>query len=185
MSFGERQPGHQQAGPGERRQLLDTANGYSAGSSEEFVGQAVKDFTRREEVVLSTKVWMRMRPGPGRRGLGHAQPGGGLTHRQVTKPAQLADAVATVDVELDEDDTAYLEEPYNRTRPPTWRSPSTSHTPGRAPGSPGYRRPSTSPRPRPPLWSSERYLRTVARHSPVYTLTSCSPADTETTVKPS
>ncbi len=41
-----------------------TANGNSAGSSEEIVGQAVRDFTRREEAVLSTKVWMRMRPGP-------------------------------------------------------------------------------------------------------------------------
>lgn len=41
--------------------FLDTANGYSAGSSEEIVGHAVKDFTRREEVVISTKVWMRMR----------------------------------------------------------------------------------------------------------------------------
>ncbi len=30
----------------------------------------------------------------------------------VTKPAQLADAVAAVDVELDEDAVAYLEEPY-------------------------------------------------------------------------
>ncbi|MFF3195247.1 aldo/keto reductase [Streptomyces misionensis] len=49
--------------------FLDTANGYSAGSSEEIVGQAVKDFTRREEVVLSTKVWMRMRPGPNGAGL--------------------------------------------------------------------------------------------------------------------
>ncbi|MFG3285618.1 aldo/keto reductase [Streptomyces sp. NPDC048111] len=49
--------------------FLDTANGYSAGSSEEIVGQAVKDFTRREEVVLATKVWMRMRPGPNGAGL--------------------------------------------------------------------------------------------------------------------
>ena len=49
--------------------FLDTANGYSAGSSEEIVGQAVKDFARREEVVLSTKVWMRMRPGPNGAGL--------------------------------------------------------------------------------------------------------------------
>jgi aryl-alcohol dehydrogenase-like predicted oxidoreductase len=49
--------------------FLDTANGYSAGSSEEIVGQAVKDFTRREEVVLSTKVWMRIRPGPNGAGL--------------------------------------------------------------------------------------------------------------------
>ncbi|WP_198347602.1 aldo/keto reductase [Nocardia terrae] len=44
--------------------FLDTANGYSAGSSEEIVGRAVKDFARREEVVLATKVWMRTRPGP-------------------------------------------------------------------------------------------------------------------------
>ncbi|MGW4695563.1 aldo/keto reductase [Kitasatospora cineracea] len=49
--------------------FLDTANGYSAGSSEEIVGRAVRDFTRREEVVLSTKVWMRMRPGPNGAGL--------------------------------------------------------------------------------------------------------------------
>ncbi|GGY13705.1 oxidoreductase [Streptomyces minutiscleroticus] len=49
--------------------FLDTANGYSAESREEIVGQAVKDFTRREEVVLSTKVWMRMRPGPNGAGL--------------------------------------------------------------------------------------------------------------------
>jgi aryl-alcohol dehydrogenase-like predicted oxidoreductase len=30
----------------------------------------------------------------------------------VTRPAQLAEALAAVDVELDEDETAYLEEPY-------------------------------------------------------------------------
>ena len=30
----------------------------------------------------------------------------------VTKPAQLTDAVAAVDIELDEDEAAYLEEPY-------------------------------------------------------------------------
>lgn len=30
----------------------------------------------------------------------------------VTKPAQLADALAAVDVELDEDEAAYLKEPY-------------------------------------------------------------------------
>ena len=49
--------------------FLDTANTYSAGSSEEIVGQAVKDLTRREEVVLATKVYMRMRPGPNGAGL--------------------------------------------------------------------------------------------------------------------
>src|ERR1700745_1223206 len=42
--------------------FLDTANVYSDGSSEEIVGRAVKDFARREEVVIATKVFNRMRP---------------------------------------------------------------------------------------------------------------------------
>lgn len=35
----------------------------------------------------------------------------------VTKPAQLADAVAAVDVELDEDEAAYLEESFCKRQP--------------------------------------------------------------------
>lgn len=49
--------------------VLDTANMYSDGSSEEIVGRAVRDFARREEVVLATKVFHRMRPGPNGAGL--------------------------------------------------------------------------------------------------------------------
>ena len=49
--------------------FLDTANGYSDGTSEEIVGRAVKDFTRREDVVIATKVFLRMRPGPNGQGL--------------------------------------------------------------------------------------------------------------------
>ncbi|MCW2791704.1 MAG: alcohol dehydrogenase [Nocardioides sp.] len=49
--------------------VLDTANVYSAGSSEEFTGRAVRDFARREDVVLATKVHGRMRPGPNGAGL--------------------------------------------------------------------------------------------------------------------
>jgi 1-deoxyxylulose-5-phosphate synthase len=49
--------------------FFDTANVYSAGSSEEIVGRALKDFTRREEVVLATKVFNRMRRGPNGSGL--------------------------------------------------------------------------------------------------------------------
>jgi 1-deoxyxylulose-5-phosphate synthase len=49
--------------------FFDTANVYSAGSSEEIVGRALKDFARREDVVLATKVWARMRPGPNGAGL--------------------------------------------------------------------------------------------------------------------
>ncbi|SFR04018.1 MULTISPECIES: aldo/keto reductase [unclassified Enterobacter] len=37
--------------------FFDTANSYSDGSSEEIVGRALKDFARREEVVVATKVY--------------------------------------------------------------------------------------------------------------------------------
>jgi aryl-alcohol dehydrogenase-like predicted oxidoreductase len=49
--------------------FFDTANVYSAGSSEEIVGRALKDFARREDVVIATKVHGRMRPGPNGAGL--------------------------------------------------------------------------------------------------------------------
>jgi aryl-alcohol dehydrogenase-like predicted oxidoreductase len=49
--------------------FFDTANAYSAGRSEEITGQALKDFVPRDEVVLATKVFMRMRSGPNGAGL--------------------------------------------------------------------------------------------------------------------
>jgi aryl-alcohol dehydrogenase-like predicted oxidoreductase len=49
--------------------FFDTANVYSDGSSEEIVGRALKEFTSREEVVIATKVFNRMRPGPNGAGL--------------------------------------------------------------------------------------------------------------------
>jgi 1-deoxyxylulose-5-phosphate synthase len=49
--------------------FFDTANVYSDGSSEEIVGRALKDFTRREEVVIATKVCRPIRPGPNGAGL--------------------------------------------------------------------------------------------------------------------
>ena len=36
--------------------FFDTANAYSDGTSEEIVGRALADFTKREEIVLATKV---------------------------------------------------------------------------------------------------------------------------------
>jgi aryl-alcohol dehydrogenase (NADP+) len=48
---------------------FDTANVYSAGSSEEIVGRALKDFGRREELVIATKVHGRMHEGPNGAGL--------------------------------------------------------------------------------------------------------------------
>ncbi|MGN6128097.1 MAG: aldo/keto reductase [Humibacter sp.] len=52
--------------------FLDTANVYSGGSSEEIVGRALRDYAKREEVVLATKVHGRMRPGPNGAGLSRA-----------------------------------------------------------------------------------------------------------------
>jgi 1-deoxyxylulose-5-phosphate synthase len=49
--------------------FFDTANVYSAGTSEEFTGRALRDFAAREDVVLATKVHGRMRPGPNGAGL--------------------------------------------------------------------------------------------------------------------
>jgi len=49
--------------------FFDTANVYSDGTSEEFLGRALRDFTRRDEVVIATKVFSRMRPGPNGAGL--------------------------------------------------------------------------------------------------------------------
>jgi aryl-alcohol dehydrogenase-like predicted oxidoreductase len=47
----------------------DTANVYQGGTSEEFVGRAIGRFSRREEIVLATKVSGQMHPGPGGSGL--------------------------------------------------------------------------------------------------------------------
>ncbi len=49
--------------------FFDTANVYSDGTSEEIVGRALKELARRDEVVIATKVWARMRPGPNGQGL--------------------------------------------------------------------------------------------------------------------
>ena len=49
--------------------FFDTANTYSDGTSEEFVGRALKDFARREEIVVATKVYFPMREGPNARSL--------------------------------------------------------------------------------------------------------------------
>lgn len=54
--------------------FFDTANAYSAGGSEEFVGKALLELTSRDEVVIATKVFMPMRPGPN---------GGGLSRKAI------------------------------------------------------------------------------------------------------
>ena len=53
---------------------FDTANTYSDGTSEEILGRAVKDFMRRDEAVIATKVFFPMRKGPN---------GGGLSRKAI------------------------------------------------------------------------------------------------------
>ena len=47
----------------------DTANVYSAGTSEEITGEAIRKYTSRDDVVLATKLFAPMGTGPGGRGL--------------------------------------------------------------------------------------------------------------------
>lgn len=49
--------------------FFDTANIYSGGSSEEILGRALKDFAKREDVVIASKVYNTNKKGPNSRGL--------------------------------------------------------------------------------------------------------------------
>jgi aryl-alcohol dehydrogenase-like predicted oxidoreductase len=49
--------------------FFDTANMYGAGTSEEVLGRALKDFAKREEMVVASKVFMPMREDANGRGL--------------------------------------------------------------------------------------------------------------------
>ena len=84
MTFGEPDRGkHAWTLPEESSRLLikhaldggitffDTANSYSDGSSEEIVGRALRDFARRDEVVVATKVYHQVGDLP--EGLSRAQ----------------------------------------------------------------------------------------------------------------
>ena len=76
MSFGDgsRMPwalGDEQGAPIFRQAVdlgitfWDTANIYGYGTSEEVVGRAIKSFSRRDDIVLATKLFQRMYDGPG------------------------------------------------------------------------------------------------------------------------
>ena len=49
--------------------FFDTANVYAQGTSEEVTGAIIKELAPRSEIVLATKVFGRMRPGPNGQGL--------------------------------------------------------------------------------------------------------------------
>ena len=48
--------------------FFDTADMYSVGASEEVLGRALKDFARRDQVIVGTKVFHPMGEGPNDRG---------------------------------------------------------------------------------------------------------------------
>lgn len=54
--------------------FFDTANVYSLGSSEEILGRALKEYAKREEIVIATKLRHTMRQGPN---------GGGLSRKEI------------------------------------------------------------------------------------------------------
>src|SRR3984893_1574945 len=54
--------------------FFDTANTYSDGTSEEILGRAIRDFARRDEVVIATKCFYSWRKGPN---------GGGLSRKAI------------------------------------------------------------------------------------------------------
>ncbi len=54
--------------------FFDTANVYSLGESELYLGRALKDFAKREEIVIATKVNQTMRKVPN---------GGGLSRKEI------------------------------------------------------------------------------------------------------
>ena len=49
--------------------FFDTANSYSAGTSEEIVGRALAEYTNRDEIVIATKVFFPSRSGQNNGGL--------------------------------------------------------------------------------------------------------------------
>jgi aryl-alcohol dehydrogenase-like predicted oxidoreductase len=54
--------------------FFDTANVYSLGVSEEILGKVLKEFAKRDEVIIATKVHGKMREGPN---------GGGLSRKAI------------------------------------------------------------------------------------------------------
>ncbi len=49
--------------------FFDTANTYSDGTSEEIIGRALRDFAKRDEIVVATKAFFPWRKGPNGSGL--------------------------------------------------------------------------------------------------------------------
>jgi aryl-alcohol dehydrogenase-like predicted oxidoreductase len=60
--------------------FFDTANVYANGTSEEYLGRALKDMAKREDVVIATKIHGKMREGPNGSGLSRKAIFGEIDH---------------------------------------------------------------------------------------------------------
>ena len=60
--------------------FFDTADVYSQGASEEILGRALKDFAKRDEVVVATKVFSPMGKSPNAQGLSRKHVMEGIDH---------------------------------------------------------------------------------------------------------
>jgi aryl-alcohol dehydrogenase-like predicted oxidoreductase len=146
MSFGTPRPitpwtlDKQAAGPIFRQALelgitfWDTANIYGNGTSEEITGEAIREYARREDIVLATKVFQRMNDAVQRIGQDRGVPMAQVALAWVlrnpvvsapivgpTKPHHLTDAAAALDLALTDEDIRALEDPYTP-REPTYFS---------------------------------------------------------------
>jgi aryl-alcohol dehydrogenase-like predicted oxidoreductase len=110
--------------------FFDTANGYSAGTSEEYLGRALKKNIARDKVVIASKVYFNegrlSRPAIMREIDGTLSRLGTdyldlyIIHRfdfdtpiiGATKASYLDDAAGALNVKLTAEDIAYLEEMY-------------------------------------------------------------------------
>lgn len=81
--------------------FFDTANVYSPGISEEITGRTLRDFTRRNEVVIASKVFYPMGDKPNQ---------GDLSRKHIQESIDAS--LRRLDVELSAGDIRRLEEPY-------------------------------------------------------------------------
>ena len=97
----------------------DTANVYGFGSSEEIPGRALKKYSRREDIVLATKVHFKMHDGPG---------GSGLSREAIME--QIDASLARLDTDYVDLYQIHRFDPKRRSRKP-WRRSTTSLRPAR------------------------------------------------------
>ncbi|ENZ7581780.1 aldo/keto reductase [Klebsiella pneumoniae] len=101
--------------------FFDTANSYSDGSSEEIVGRALRDFARRDEVVVATKVYHQVGDLAEELDASRAQvalawllskPGVAAPIIGPSRQEQLDDLLQAVDLTLSPEQIDKLEAPY-------------------------------------------------------------------------